>query len=180
MNVISKILGIALVLALAGTVEAQTAEQTVVEFKGTFRATGSEAEAQTQINEQIDEVVDQMNFIKRPFARSRLKEATKPCIELNFEVLQGNNLNVKCDERPDAIAPITGQGGSYTNEEGNKFVLVYKVGPNQILQAFADQDGLRKNLYTLSPDGETVKMEASVESKQLPEPVTFERTYQRE
>jgi hypothetical protein len=180
MDVKSKITGLALVFALAGTVGAQTADQVVSEFEGTFRATGSEQQARAEINEQIDEVVDKMNFIKRPFARSRLKEATKPCVELSFEVLQGNNLNVKCDERPDAVAPISGQEGSYTNEEGNKFVLVYKVGPNQILQAFADQDGLRKNLYTLSPDGDTVTMEATIESKQLPEPVTFERTFQRE
>ena len=123
--------------------------------------------------------MSELNFVLRPFARRKLTEATKLCDELTFD-FQGPNLSVACDERPVQTAPVNQGQGLYTNEEGNRYVLVHKAGQGQILQVFADENGQRTNRYTISPDGQSLIMEVTIDSKQLPEPLVFTREFKKQ
>lgn len=147
-------------------------------FEGTFTTTISKSEANRQVKEQIDDTVDELNFVLRPFARMRLKEATKQCEDIKID-FRGPELSIQCDDRPAAVAPVTGEQGLYVNEEEHRFALVYKLGQRQILQVFADRDGQRKNLYSLSPDGRVLTIETTIESDRLPKPLEYTRTYEK-
>lgn len=166
---------IAVLLAPAAAV-GQASPQEI--FEGTWEAPVPKEEAMEDIKEKVDDTVSSLNFVLRPFARRKLTEATKLCDELNFD-FQGANLSVTCDERPVQTAPVNQGQGLYTNEEGNRYVLVHKVGQGQILQVFADENGTRQNRYTVSPDGMTIEMEVTINSKQLPEPLVFTREFKK-
>lgn len=166
---------VALLLAPASAF-AQASPQEI--FEGTWAAPEPKEEAMKGIKEKVNETVSELNFVLRPFARRKLTEATKLCDDLTFD-FQGPNLSITCDDRPVQTAPVNQGQGLYTNEEGNRYVLVHKVGAGQILQVFADENGTRENRYTVSPDGMSIEMEVTIDSKQLPEPLVFTREFKK-
>jgi hypothetical protein len=167
-----------LILGLPGASLGQT-QETLDLFEGTFKADMSEERARAEINRQIDDVVQDMSFIERPFARSRLRTATAPCQELEFAV-NGNELTIRCDDRAPATAPATGEQAVHELDDGDRVVLIHQVGERQVLQVFADEDGMRKNLFTISPDGRSVQLDIEISSTRLPAPLEYRRTFTRE
>lgn len=167
---------LALLLAWPTAALAQATPQQL--FEGTWEGVRPKDEMRDEVNDKINDTVSKLNFVLRPFARSKLKEATKLCDEVTFD-FQGPALAIACDDRPVATAPINQGQSTYTNEEGNRYVLVNKVGDRQVLQVFADENGRRSNRYTVSPDGQTMEMEVTIDSDQLPEPLVFTREFRR-
>jgi hypothetical protein len=163
---------------LAFSAAAHAAVPPAAKFEGTFTSTIPKAQAEAQMKAEIHDTVDSLNFIIRPFARRRLKEATKQCAALTFDI-RGTQLSIRCDDHPAAVSALSGKQGVYENEEQHKFALVQKAQGREIVQVFADRDGKRTNRYLLSPDGRTLKVESTVESDRLKEPLKYTRMFEK-
>jgi hypothetical protein len=147
------------------------------ELEGTWQATNSREDARARIDEQIDAVVAEMSFIKRPFARRRLTKVTRPCQTMTFQRMENARVEVHCTTRKAAVAPLDGTPVRWTDEDGEAFTLTQKVHDDRIVQTFEGEDGTRRNVYR--PDGDTMILDATLTSDQLPEPLTFRRTFTR-
>ena len=146
-------------------------------LEGTWQATNSREEARANIDAQIDAVVAEMSFIKRPFARRRLRKVTRPCQTMAFERLTEARVEIHCTSRKAAVAPLDGTSVKWTDEDGETFTLTQTVHDDRIVQTFVGEDGTRRNVYR--PDGDTMTLDAQLTSDQLPEPLTFQRTFRR-
>lgn len=147
------------------------------DLQGTWEATNSLEDARSNIDAQIDAVVSEMSFIKRPFARRRLTKVTKPCQKMTFDRLEDARVEIHCTSRKAAVAPLAGTPVRWTDEDGETFTLTQKVEEDRIVQTFKGEDGTRRNTYRR--EGDKMILDAKLTSDQLPEPLTFRRTFER-
>ena len=168
----------AMLAFFASAVLAQTPQwpETGARFEGTFQAEDSRAEARALADEAIDEVVDEMFFLTRAFARQQLQDSTRPCQEVWFE-FAGGQVTVGCDDRKPTRSPIDGTQVTFENEEGEVYELVQGLENGRVVQEFGDERGVRRNEYTLSPDGQRLRLDVTVSSPRLPRPVTYSRFF---
>ena len=147
-------------------------------IEGTWEATTTDQQAREKIDEEIDEVVGQMIFFKRPFARNELQEATEPCSELQIAVAD-EKATIRCDDRKPTTAPKDGTSIEWTSYEGETYMITQHVRDDRIVQTFDSDRGLRTNTYSLT-DGEKLRLEVEIDGDQLPEALTYERTFERD
>lgn len=149
----------------------------LVALEGTWSATNSAKEARDRIDAQIDAVVSEMSFIKRPFARRRLTKVTEPCQTTSLTRLPDARIEIHCKGRNPAVAPLDGTPVQWTDRDGETFRLTQKVEEDRIVQTFRGEDGTRRNTYRR--EGDRMILDARLTSDQLPEPLTFRRTFER-
>jgi len=126
----------------------------------------------------INTTVADMNFIKRPIARSRLAKLN-PAYRKVVIAISDREVLIKFDER-DAIHMLPGGKTSpWTREDGDKFMVAAQVGKDQLIQTFKNDEGERTNVFKLSPDGRSLTMTATVKSPQLPRPLTYSISFGR-
>lgn len=174
-----RIATVALVAALLWSVPSspRAGESFDSRVEGTYGATTSEAEARESIDEKIEEVVSQMVFFKRPFARSKLKEGTEPCSTIRIG-LDSRRVTLRCDDRKPTTTKKDGTSTEWTDSEGETYTLSQKVESDQIVQSFESERGTRTNTYSLTDD-DTLLLEVEIDGSQLPEPLTYSRTFDR-
>jgi hypothetical protein len=146
-------------------------------IEDTWEAPDSKEQAREKIDEAIDEVVSQMIFFKRPFARGELQEATEPCDQLQIGI-DSKRVTIQCDDIKPTTSKKDGTSTEWTDEEGETFTLSQEVQSDEIVQTFESDRGTRTNTYSLE-DEETLLLEVKLEGSQLPEPLTYERTFDR-
>ncbi|WP_243287218.1 hypothetical protein [Geothrix terrae] len=135
----------------------------------------SGAWAQTRADDiaaAIDATVKDMNFIKRPIARGRLKKLNPAYRKVTITITD-KGVAVKLDDRAPILMPAGGKAAPWTREDGEKFMVAAQVGKDQLVQTFKNEDGERTNLFKLSPDGKSLTLTATVKSPQLPKPLTY-------
>jgi hypothetical protein len=126
----------------------------------------------------INATVADMNFIKRPIARSRLTKLNQAYKKLTI-TLSDKEVLVKFDEREPIHMPPGGQAAPWTREDGEKFMVAAQVSKDQLIQTFKNDEGERTNLFKLSPDGRSLTMSATIRSPQLPKPLTYTVSFGR-
>ncbi|MFB6350851.1 MAG: hypothetical protein ABEN55_06180 [Bradymonadaceae bacterium] len=146
-------------------------------IEGTWEATTSDAKAREKIDGEIDELVAKMFFFKRPFARSQLREATQPCSTIRIE-LGDDDVTMQCDDRQPTPSPKDGSPTDWTSADGETYTLTQHVKSDRVVQTFDSGNGVRTNTYRLK-DADTLVLDVELDSDQLPEPLTFERTFER-
>jgi len=147
------------------------------DIEGTWSATTSRSAARRAIDRQIDEVVEEMFFVKRPFARNKLRDGTEPCGEITVETGE-ENLTIQCDDRPPAVAAPDGTETDYRDDEGSTYELSQRLESDRIVQVFEASEGTRTNVYRLEGSDRLI-LSARLESDRLPEPVTYTRSFER-
>jgi hypothetical protein len=120
----------------------------------------------------INSTVADMNFIKRPIARSRLTKLN-PAYKKVVITISDQEVLVKFDEREPIHMPRNGQAAPWTREDGDKFMVAAQVSKDQLIQTFKNDEGERTNVFKLSPDGKVLTLSATVKSPQLPKPLTY-------
>lgn len=130
-----------------------------------------------KLDAQVEKTVERMAFYKRPFARPRLQNAVEPCDEMSFEVPKEGRISIQCDDDPPAVSSWDGSEAEYTGAEGEVYGLKQTVESNRAVQVFESENGTRTNVYRLR--GDTLHLEATLRSSMLPEPITFERKFER-
>lgn len=178
MNVIARMFGIGLVaLAVSGESSAHAEGDPHVAFTGNFRYAGDAGE-QAARKAAIDKAVASLFFAIRPIARSRLSEGTRIDPTVGF-AFGGGNIRVKLPPAPDAVSPESGGAVNYVDDAGEASHLSQHIYPGKLTQLYATDDGSRNNEWTLSPDGNTLKLNVNVFSPKLSAPVIYTLTYKK-
>ncbi len=137
-------------------------------------------EAKAALEKAVDAGAQQITWALRKIARGRLTDTTKPYAGISLTVKDGNVVFERNGTNP-IVAKTDGKPVSWKREDGKDYKVTFSIEPNGALkQTFTADDGVRENVFTLSPDGKTLTMAVSVASKKLKQPVTFSLDYQRQ
>jgi hypothetical protein len=174
MRVLSKTLGLALV-ALFAVHAGEARAQQAASLNGTFTYA---AESSDNVNAAINQAIGRMNFAMRPIARSRLGRTNQPYRTVSISQT-GGQVSITTDNRAAIVTPASGSAIKWKREDGETLDVSTAVSGTRIEQVFKAEDGQRTNVYTLSPDGQTMTMQVTVTSGRLPEPLTYRLVYRR-
>lgn len=165
------VLAILAVLAVPVDVLAQSAA-----FTGTFVLA---PEASDNIDKAIERSVEKMNFIKRPIARGRLKK-TNPAYNTLSIAHNASEVRITTNAGAPIVTPADGTQVQWKREDGEVFGVSTGWQNGKLEQTFRAGDGRRVNLYSLSADGDTLTLDVTVSSPQLPQPVVYRLVYRRQ
>ncbi len=125
----------------------------------------------------IEETVKDMNFIKRPIARGRLKD-TNPAYQKVTMTLGAQEISIQYDARNPIKTPANGTAVPWTREDGKTFQVTAKADGTRLVQTFKNDEGERTNIWQLGADGK-LTLSATVKSPKLPKPLTYSITFGR-
>lgn len=166
--------GLVLVFAAPAIADDDAQEQ----LSGTWEPTPSTEAARQTVEAAIEEIVADMSVFGRPIARGRLRDTTEPCSTLEI-AFPDNTIRVQCEDQPPTVSPNSPSLVNYRAEDG----AIYQIGQQQsagvLRQIFYGKDGMRTNRLSLAPDGETIEMDVTVESDQLPYPLEYSLTFEK-
>jgi hypothetical protein len=160
----------AIVLLSAADASAQPSE-----LQGTYVL---DRGASDNIDEVIEHVVKDMNFVRKPLARKRLKTTTQPSEHLQI-TYAGADVTIVTDRGSTVRTPADGKPVEWTREDGERFVVTTTHEARTLTRVFRAEDGQRSNAYTISHDRSTLTMSIVLTSPQLPEPVAYKLVYKR-
>lgn len=164
-------LAVTLLCAAGGAASAQAPA-----LPGTY--TYLEAESDP-IRPAIEQAVARMNFITRPIARGRLTRTNQPYGTITIDT-QGDQVTIVTDERAPIVATSDGNPMKWTREDGEVLDVTTRWLDGDLEQTYIAEDGQRKNVFTLSPDGNTLAMLVTVTSPRLSAPLTYTLRYRRQ
>jgi hypothetical protein len=133
--------------------------------------------ADSGIDAAIEATVKDLNFIKRPIARGRLKE-TNPAYQKVSFTTGAQEISIQYDARTPIKTPASGQAVPWTREDGKVFQVTAKVEGTRLVQTFKNDEGERTNLWQVGADGKLV-VAVTVKSGSLPKPLTYTITFGR-
>lgn len=129
------------------------------------------------VEDVIDRGVGLLPWYKRPFARGRLREATRPAAWVSIEP-GPDTLRIRTEVDDLRIAWEGGIEGWRWKPDDYVDVTASWEG-DDLLQDFRGSDGSRHNRYVLSPDGGRLELRVRIESDQLAEPLRYRLFYAR-
>lgn len=176
---------IALVCALALFAvlpQAVSAQQS--QIRGTWALNRSQSD---DINAKINTAVARMNVVVRQIARPRLRNTNVAYPQLVISYDQ-TNIRVDMQGRPSVSSPANGQpvlwqretGGVCQQVRGDCVRVTTEWENGRLEQTFAADDGQRVNVFSVSPDGNTLTMNVTITSPRLPNPLTYKLVYNRQ
>lgn len=132
----------------------------------------------SKIEKGIEKGIDDMNFITRPIARGKLKDANIAfkTIKIKFS---GEKVSIQHDSRTAVSAPTDGSKVSWKREDGAKFKVTQKVSETKITQVFRGENGKKTLIYKFNKDFTEMWVSVRVDSPKLPEPVRYTMKYKR-
>jgi hypothetical protein len=136
------------------------------------------ADSSTNIDAAVDAAVTDMNFIKRPIARSRLKK-TNPIYRRIAISRTPHDVSVEFRSGAPVNTPANGSSVKWTRDDGEVFDVSATWQGSTLTQRFKAEDGERLNVFRLSPDGRTLTLDVTISSDQLPKPMTYSLVYRR-
>jgi hypothetical protein len=145
------------------------------ELQGTYAL---DRAASDNIDEVIEHVVKDMNFVRKPLARKRLKATTLPSEHLQISYA-GADVTIVTDGGSSVRTPADGKPVEWTRDDGEKVLVTTTHEARTLTRVFRAEDGQRSNAYTVSPDRSTLTMSIVLTSPQLPEPVAYKLVYKR-
>jgi len=171
------------VLALFAVLAVGAQAQQSSQIRGTWTLNRSQSD---DINAKINTSVARMNVVVRQIARPRLRNTNVAYPQLVIGYDQ-QNVRVDMQGRPSVSSPANGQPVLWQRETGRTCpqvkgdcVRVTTEWENgRLEQTFAAEDGQRVNIFSVSPDGNTLTMNVTVTSPRLPTPLTYRLVYNR-
>jgi hypothetical protein len=137
-------------------------------------------EAKAALEKAVDAGAQQVTWALRKIARGRLTDTTKPYASIKLAIKDGGISFERNGANP-IVAKTDGKAIDWKREDGKAYKVAFSVEADGVLkQTFTADDGVRENRFSLSPDGKTLTMKASVSSKKLKVPVTFTLDYLRQ
>ena len=143
---------------------------------GTYTYLEAESDA---VRPAIEQAVARMNFITRPIARGRLVRTNVPYQTITIR-REGDQVTVITDDRAPIVATADGNPMKWTREDGEVLDLTTQWVDERLEQTFVAEDGQRKNVFSLGPDGDTLEMQVTVTSPRLSAPLTYTLRYRRQ
>lgn len=129
------------------------------------------------VEEVIDRGVGLLAWYKRPFARGRLREATRPAAWVSIQP-GADTLRIRT-EVDDLRIPWQGGIEDWEWKPEDYVDVRASWDGDDLLQDFRGSDGSRNNRYVLSEDGRRLELQVRIESEQLMEPLRYRLVYVR-
>lgn len=155
---------------LSGRLVAQDAD-----FRGTFVRDPAAGDPMKAVRDGGVKKVK--NPLLRPFARGRIREATQTSswVQINFTPEQ---IVINADGKIFS-SPADGSPVRWERVPGDTVKFSSEWSGDMLEQKFTGRDGSRMNMYSLSPDGNILKLHVSIHSDQLSGPIEYDQVYRR-
>lgn len=126
----------------------------------------------------VERSVNGMFFIARGIAYDRLLRNCEICSRYSL-ALGGGTISVGGSCQLPDVSPDDGREVDHRNKLGETSKLSQRPVGETLVQEFRGDGGTRRVVWTLLPDGETLRMQVLITSKHLPHPVDYTLTYRR-
>jgi hypothetical protein len=173
-------LAVALTLVLAWPAAAGTAPSPELQARmtGHFRVAESDDVLQQRLAAAIEHAIEPMNFVARPIARSRLREAVYYCKQYEM-VLGAEAVHIACDDRPPIDRRLDNSEGPMAGLQSGPADVHVQVGTDTVELRVTGADGSRTTRYRFGDRGE-LEVSVEVSSPRLERPVTWKVGYRRD
>jgi hypothetical protein len=170
-------------LVMSAVLPAVVSAQQASQLRGTWTLNRDQSD---DINAKINTTVARMNLVVRQIARPRLRSTNTAYPRLVI-VHDATNIRVDMQGRPSVSSPANGQpvlwhretGRTCTQVRGDCVQVTTQWNNGALTQTFRADDGQRVNVFTVSPDGNTMTMNVTITSPRLPDPLTYKLVYNR-
>lgn len=171
------------VLALFAVLPSAVRAQQGSQLRGTWALNRQQSD---DINAKINTAVARMNVVVRQIARPRLRSTNTAYPRLVI-VQDAGNTRIEMQGRPSVSSPTNGSpvlwhretGRTCTPMRGDCVQVTSQWANGTLTQTFRAEDGQRVNVFTVSPDGDTMTMNVTITSPRLPSPLTYKLVYNR-
>lgn len=130
------------------------------------------------INWAIDKTVEGMNIFTRTIARDQLRKNNKPDKRITLGISPTEVSITTDDDAPMRTTP-DGTPAKWRNEDGEYIVVSTHLAGDVLRQTIKAEGGERVNVYSASPDGQTLTLDVTMSSDRLKIPVKYRLVYQR-
>lgn len=145
-------------------------------FAGTYRYAGDSQEEEAR-KAAIDHAVEGLSFVIRSAARGRITATTQILQTYSFSFEPGK-IVVRPQSRPEMISGDKGEPADYIYKGKTSRFTQLMVG-DRITQVFTSDDGKRENEFTLSKDGNLLRLKVTLTSPRLSNPVVYALSYKK-
>ncbi len=170
-------------LVMSAVLPAAANAQQASQLRGTWNINREQSD---DLNAKINTAVARMNVVVRQIARPRLRSTNVayPQLVINYDQ---QHVRVDMQGRPSVSSPANGQpvlwqretGRTCTQVRGDCVRVTTEWENGRLEQTFQAEDGQRVNLFSVSPDGNTLTMNVTITSPRLPSPLTYRLVYNR-
>jgi len=145
---------------------------------GSFRWIGTPEET-NRISKAVESGAQQMSRLVRMIARNRLTESTRPFQVITF-TRNGEQMTAVRDDDNPIVTPLNGKPVEWTRKDGKTFRVSQIAAATAITQIFTDdEDNSRQNIFSLSPDGQSLTLTVTLQSSSFTVPINYSLTYKR-
>ncbi len=175
-----------LVVTLLGTVEspgkadtdgAPSVDELRDRYSGEYLFVGGATE-RALVPAAVERSVDGMFFIARGIAYDRLLRTCEICSSYTLG-FGGGNISVAGPCQLTDVSPEDGREVDHRTKLGDTSKLSQRFVQETLVQTFRADDGARKVVWMMLPDGDTLRVQMLITSKHLPHPVDYTLTYRR-
>ena len=146
-------------------------------YTGEYVFAGGAAE-RSGVPTAVERSVDGMFFIARGIAYDRLLKSSEICASYRFD-LGSEKISIAGSCRTPDVSPADGREVDHRTRQGEESKLSQRFVGETLVQEFRGDEGARRVVWTLLPDGSTVRAHVEISSKHLPRPVDYTLTYRR-
>jgi hypothetical protein len=165
-----------LLLALAATIAATAQVQAQANtINGTFTFVADQSD---NVDQAINQAISRMNVATRQIARPRLRRTNQPYQRVVMATTP-SAVTITTDNRAAITTSPAGTPIKWTREDGEVLDVSTNWQGDRLRQVFAAEDGRRENVWSLSPDGNTLTLNVTVTSGRLPQPLNYRLVYRR-
>ncbi len=169
-------LGALLATALAGASPLDAGELGQ-RYAGEYRFSGGTTERES-IPAAVERSVDGMFFISRGIAYDRLMQVCEICSRYHLGFTDAQ-VTVAGPCRLSDVSPADGSEVDHRTKSGDTSKLSQRFVDGALVQYFRGEEGARKVVWTLGPDGVSLAVHVTITSKHLPHDVDYTLSYKR-
>ncbi|HTS80529.1 MAG TPA: DUF1295 domain-containing protein [Myxococcaceae bacterium] len=146
-------------------------------YAGEYLFAGGEAE-RAQVPAAVERAVDGMFFIARGIAYDRLMKSCEVCSRYTL-AFEGGKVSVAGSCQIADVSPDDGREADHRTKHDETSQLSQRFVGETLVQNFRGDGGSRKVVWTLLPDGDTLRVQVTITSGHLPHAVDYTLTYRR-
>lgn len=146
-------------------------------YAGEYQFVGGSSE-RALVPAAVERSVDGMFFIARGIAYDRLLRTCEICNSYTLG-FGGGNISVAGPCQRTDVSPDDGREADHRTKLDDTSKLSQRFVGETLVQNFRGEEGARKVVWTLLPDGETLRVQVVISSKHLPRPVDYTLSYRR-
>jgi len=159
-----------------GSASAESGEAARRRLAGDYLFIGGTRERST-VPAAVDRSVDGMFFLVRGIAYDRLMRSCEICNTYTVSFTDQVTVAGPCQIAD--VSPADGSEVDHRTKYDETSKLSQRIVDGALVQYFRGEEGARRVVWTLDPDGATLHVQVVISSKHLPHPVDYTLTYRR-